>query len=187
MGGLNSDKTMSVPKVTELETKRALKIEKEAEQLTDQCFFLGTGRVVFGMVIKEDKDSFHVGVASLLVKEDEKGDIHGKLITSSPIVRIFKNGLSIVSNLEPDHKYYYYKYALKMASMLPSYFTKARKEKMQEYISKWEKSDSKTTKVGDERPATGFSSNTTTNTESEYEEDRFLSTYGSSHKKTTIH
>jgi hypothetical protein len=107
----------------------------------DRCFMMTSGRAIFGFCLAELSDSFLVGLASTLQSED--GTIDGKMITSNPVLRIFKSSVNFVAIPEFEHKYYFYRYALDHTEFMEEYFTDERIEYMLGVINRWESTPKK--------------------------------------------
>lgn len=92
------------------------------------CFSLATGKVVFGMRIRELPDSFLVALPCVLFGED--GTITGRSLVSEPVVRIFKSSLLYACRAPEGQRYFYYKYLLGKRDVLPEVLSKERIELM---------------------------------------------------------
>lgn len=105
------------------------------DDVGDRCFSLLGGRVIFGLLLGEFHDSFLVALASSLVSDGR--DIEGKLMTASPVIRLFKNGVAFMSVPEPEHRYYYYRHISRLTGMMPGFFNAERTAKIEKTISDW--------------------------------------------------
>lgn len=110
-----------------------------ADEIGDRCFSLLGGRVVFGILLAELPDSFLVALASSLVSDGNT--VEGKLLTASPVIRLFKNGVAFMSTPEPEHRYYYYRHINQLRDKMPGFFNPTRVEKIEATIALWADKD----------------------------------------------
>jgi hypothetical protein len=124
---------MTLPEIKGLIGNQEPTVCIEPDEVGDRCFSLLGGRVIFGLLIGEIEDSFLVALASSLVSTD--GIIDGKLLTTSPVIRLFKNGVAFMSIPESEHRVLYYKHILRLTEYLPEFFTPERFAKIEETIA----------------------------------------------------
>ena len=92
------------------------------------CFSLASGRVVFGMRIKELPDSYLVALPAILFGED--GQIVGRSLVAEPIVRLFKSSMLYACRAPEGQRYFYYKFLLGRRDVLPEILTPERVQAM---------------------------------------------------------
>lgn len=105
------------------------------DDVGDRCFSLLGGRVIFGIVLGELVDSFLVALASTLVNNGK--EVEGKLITATPVIRLFKSGVAFVSTPELEHRYLYYRHISGLTERMPGFFNPERVAKMKAVASAW--------------------------------------------------
>lgn len=104
-----------------------------SDDVGDRCFSLLGGRVIFGLLVGEVHDSFLVALASTLISND--GRIEGKLLTASPVIRLFKNGVAFMSTPELEHRYLYYRHITQLTGSLPEFFNSERMAKIESLVA----------------------------------------------------
>ena len=98
-----------------------------------RCFYLSDGKVFFGIVLSETKDSFLVGASTRLIK-DEDG-ITCEPMIPVPVARVLKGSFCMVTEPVPKYKLCYFKYLVgKGQKLLPDYLTEGVLEKVSDFI-----------------------------------------------------
>lgn len=110
----------------------------KSNDMADRFFSLNTGKVIFGLCFAELSDSFLVALPTIL--HNEQGAIDGKFITTNPIIRLMKNGISFMGMPEYEHKYYFYRFLIEHLDMIPDFFNPDRIKFMIDVMEGWERS-----------------------------------------------
>lgn len=105
------------------------------DDVGDRCFSLLGGKVIFGILLAELPDSFLVALASSLVSDGK--EISGKLLTASPVMRLFKYGIAFMTTPELEHKFYYYRHISQLAWKMPGFFNPERMAEIEKTIAAW--------------------------------------------------
>lgn len=110
------------------------------EELRARCFHLIGGTVIFGLCIAELPDSYLAATPSVLTSSN--GDVEGKGIGASEVIRLKKSGISFVSLPTDEHKYYYYRWLKRRHKYECDIFTQERREIIDKFLYTYENRNS---------------------------------------------
>jgi hypothetical protein len=98
-----------------------------------RCLSLVGGRIVFGILLSELSDSIMMGLTSTLVSDGS--EVSGKLISTEPVMRLFKANIGFLVEPEKDHLFYYYKHISSHLDKMPEFFTSLRLNTIRDLLS----------------------------------------------------
>lgn len=85
-------------------------VPSTTDEIVSRCFSLSSGRVIFGMLLRELDDSYIVGMPTVLV--GDKDGVRGKSLVSEPTIRLFKSTLAFTCTVSTEYKSVYYRHVL---------------------------------------------------------------------------
>lgn len=132
----NEKEEFDIPEYVRICADLSVDIASREDQIEARVFHLITGTAIFGVCVGEIKDSFLVAVPAQLVSEN--GKVDGKPFTKGRVIRLIRSSIAFVSIPEPDHRYYYYKWLKKQFTSLPSFFSKERKQIIDDFVYNYE-------------------------------------------------
>lgn len=104
----------------------------------DRMIGLGPNTVVFGVVVMETPEELIVCHPTTLVRDDS-GDVTGKLMVGTPLMKMYKSSVMSVSEPDRQHRSYYYSFLLSLGkSLYPPLFNEQRLDSMRSFVGKYE-------------------------------------------------
>jgi hypothetical protein len=100
------------------------------EALGDRMITLATGKVIFGMVVAESSDSFLVLYPVGLARVKEDSEVFGKLFSTTPQARVLKSSVVMISEVDDEHRYHYFKFIVDQEEKASKLFDKQHWEKI---------------------------------------------------------
>lgn len=104
------------------------------DEVVSRCFSLSSGRVIFGMLLRELEDSYIVGMPTVLV--GDKDGVRGKSVVSEPTIRLFKSTLAFTCTVSDEYKSVYYKHVLDTYGAKGGALTDTQAAEMQGVLNK---------------------------------------------------
>lgn len=104
------------------------------DEVVSRCFSLSSGRVIFGMLLRELEDSYIVGMPTVLV--GDKDGVRGKSVVSEPTIRLFKSTLAFTCTVSDEYKSVYYRHVLDKHEAKGGALTDAQAAEMQVVLDK---------------------------------------------------
>jgi len=142
-------KIQELPEYMKLCAELTLSSTVNESEIGAKVFHLITGTAVFGVCLAELKDSFFVAMPCQLVSD--AGKVEGKPFTKAKVIRLIRSSIAFVSIPESDHKYYYYRWLRKQFNSLPSFFSEARRDIVEQVVYNYENRDANRAKQNEDQ------------------------------------
>lgn len=109
-------------------------VPSTTDEVVSRCFSLSSGRVIFGMLLRELEDSYIVGMPTVLV--GDKDGVRGKSVVSEPTIRLFKSTLAFLCTVSDEYKSVYYRHVLDKHEAKGGALTDAQAAEMQAVLDR---------------------------------------------------
>lgn len=107
-------------------------VPSSTDEVVSRCFSLSSGRVIFGMLLRELEDSYIVGMPTVLV--GDKDGVRGKSVVTEPTIRLFKSTIAFTCTVSDEYKSIYYRHILDKHEAKGGALTDAQAAEMQEVL-----------------------------------------------------
>lgn len=110
----------------------AINMPLAKDEIRARCFHLIGGSVIFGMCVAELPDSYLIAIPAVLTSNN--GEVDGKSVGASNIIKLMKAGTSFMSLPTDEYKFYYFRWIERTHKFECDIFTQERRAVIKQFL-----------------------------------------------------